>query len=111
MFLQGLTTLKVFGRAQSQVRVIARLSETVSPNDDGVLRVAFLSALALELLSALSTAIVAVEIGLRLLSGKLLFEQAFFVLFLAPEFYLPLAHAGSALPRRNGGRRCCREDL
>jgi len=93
--LQGLTTLKVFGRAQSQVRVIARLSERYRQTTMEVLRVAFLSALALELLSALSTAIVAVEIGLRLLSGKLLFEQAFFVLFLAPEFYLPLRMLGA----------------
>jgi ATP-binding cassette subfamily C protein CydCD len=67
-----------------------------------VLRVTFLSALALEMIATLSTAVVAVEIGLRLLSGHLVFEQAFFILLLAPEFYLPLRllglrfHAGMA---------------
>ena len=100
--LQGLTTLKVFGRARAQVQVIARLSDQYRRTTMEVLRVTFLSALALELISTLSTAIVAVEIGLRLLYGKLLFEQAFFVLLLAPEFYLPLRllgarfHAGMA---------------
>ena len=67
-----------------------------------VLRVTFLSALSLELIATLSTAVVAVQIGLRLLYGHLSFEQAFFVLILAPEFYLPLRtlglrfHAGMA---------------
>jgi ABC-type transport system involved in cytochrome bd biosynthesis fused ATPase/permease subunit len=59
-----------------------------------VLRVTFLSALALELLTTLSTAIVAVEIGLRLLYGKLEFLPAFFILVIAPDFYLPLRQLG-----------------
>jgi len=61
----------------------------------GVLRVTFLSALVLEMVSTLSTAVVAVEVGLRLLYGRLSFEQAFFVLLLAPEFYLPLRLLGT----------------
>src|SRR5512142_1490672 len=60
----------------------------------GVLRVTFLSALILEMVATLSTAVVAVEIGVRLLYGRLAFEQAFFVLILAPEFYLPLRLLG-----------------
>ena len=56
----------------------------------------------LELIATLSTAVVAVEIGIRLLYGRMAFEQAFFILLLAPEFYLPLRllgtrfHAGMA---------------
>ena len=61
----------------------------------GVLRVAFLSALVLEMVATLSTAIVAVEIGLRLMYGRMAFEQALFVLLLAPEFYLPLRLLGT----------------
>ncbi len=61
----------------------------------GVLRVTFLSALALEMVATLSTAVVAVEVGLRLLYGRLPFEQALFVLLLAPEFYLPLRLLGT----------------
>ena len=60
-----------------------------------MLRVAFLSALVLEMVGTLSTAIVAVEVGLRLLYGRMAFQPAFFVLILAPEFYLPLRLLGT----------------
>jgi len=93
--LQGLTTLKIFNRSREQIRVIAEISERHRDATMGVLRVAFLSALVLELVATLSTAVVAVEIGLRLLYGHLSFEQAFFVLILAPEFYLPLRLLGT----------------
>ncbi|MCW5853394.1 MAG: thiol reductant ABC exporter subunit CydD, partial [Anaerolineae bacterium] len=92
--LQGLTTLKQLGQAKRQARVIERTSERYREATLAVLRVAFLSALALELLSTLSTAIVAVEIGLRLLYGRLDFQAALFILILAPEFYLPLRMLG-----------------
>lgn len=100
--LQGLTTLRLFGRSREQIEVIAKISEQYRQRTMGVLRITFLSALVLELVSTLSTAIVAVEIGLRLLYGRLVFEEALFVLLLAPEFYLPLRllgtrfHAGMA---------------
>src|SRR6185503_4161108 len=61
----------------------------------GVLRITFLSALALELLATLSTAIIAVEIGFRLLYARMEFQEAFFILVLAPEFYLPLRNLGA----------------
>ena len=93
--LQGLTTLKLFGRAKEQVQVIAQVSDRFRDTTLGVLRVAFLSALVQEMVATISTAIVAVEIGLRLLYGHLVFEQAFFVLVLAPEFYLPLRLLGT----------------
>ncbi|HHV65424.1 MAG TPA: thiol reductant ABC exporter subunit CydD [Peptococcaceae bacterium] len=100
--LQGITTLKLFGRSRAQLEVIARVSDRFRETTLGVLRVAFLSALALELLSTLSTALVAVGLGLRLVYGRILFEEAIFILLLAPEFYLPLRllgtqfHAGMA---------------
>jgi len=59
-----------------------------------VLRVTFLSALVLELVTTVSTALVAVEVGLRLLYGQLAFQQAFFLLLLAPEFYVPVRMLG-----------------
>jgi len=93
--LQGLTTLKLFGRSREQIQVIARVSDQFRETTLSVLRVAFLSALVLELVATISTAIVAVEIGLRLLYGRMIFEQAFFVLLLAPEFYLPLRLLGT----------------
>jgi ATP-binding cassette subfamily C protein CydCD len=100
--LQGLTTLKLFGQSKAHAQNIARVSEQFRDVTLRVLRITFLSALALELLSTISTAIIAVEIGLRLLYGRMEFQPAFFLLILAPEFYLPLRmlglrfHAGMA---------------
>lgn len=93
--LQGLTTLKLFGRSKTQGEVIARVSDRFRETTLGVLRVAFLSALVLELLGTIGTAMVAVGLGLRLLSARISFEQALFLLLLAPEFYLPLRLLGS----------------
>jgi ATP-binding cassette subfamily C protein CydCD len=93
--LQGLTTLKILGGSRAQIGVIDQVSERFRQTTLSVLRVTFLSALVLEMVATLSTAVVAVEIGLRLLYNQLTFEQAFFVLLLAPEFYLPLRLLGS----------------
>ncbi len=93
--LQGLTTLKLLGRSREQAEIIAFISDRFRQTTMSVLRVAFLSALALELVATISTAVVAVQVGLRLLYGWLEFEQALFVLILAPEFYLPLRLLGS----------------
>lgn len=93
--LQGLATLKMFGRSREQIETIARISYQFRDATLGVLRVAFLSAFALEMIATISTAIIAVEIGLRLLYAQIEFEQAFFVLVLAPDFYLPLRLLGT----------------
>lgn len=87
--LQGLTTLKQFGRSREQAAIVYGVSEDFRRSTLEVLRVAFLSSLVLELLATVSTAIVAVTIGLKLLYGGIGFREAFFILLLAPEFYLP----------------------
>lgn len=93
--MQGLITLKLFNRSQRQIETIARISGEFRAATMGVLRVAFLSALTLELLATLSVAVVAVEIGLRLLHGGIAFESALFLLVIAPEFYQPLRTLGA----------------
>jgi thiol reductant ABC exporter CydD subunit len=93
--LQGLTTLKLLGRSREQLQVIAQISDQFRGATMGVLRVTFISALVLEMVATISTAVVAVQIGLRLLYGHLSFQQGFFVLLLAPEFYLPLRMLGA----------------
>ena len=93
--LQGLTTLKLFGQSRAQARTIAQVSDKFRDTTLGVLRITFLSALALELLATLSTAIIAVEIGFRLLYAKMDFQPALFLLILAPEFYMPLRALGA----------------
>lgn len=92
--LQGLATLKMLGQSQARSTSIARASELYRKRTLEVLRVTFLSALVLELVGTISTAMVAVEIGLRLLSGGMDYRQALFILILAPEFYVPLRNLG-----------------
>jgi ATP-binding cassette subfamily C protein CydD len=93
--LQGLTTLKIFNRSREQVELIAEMSARFRESTMNILKVAFLSALILEMVATISTAVVAVEIGLRLLYGRLQFNQALFALLLAPEYYLPLRSLGA----------------
>jgi ATP-binding cassette, subfamily C, bacterial CydCD len=93
--LQGLTTLKLFGQSKAHAKNIEKVSNQFRDTTLGVLRITFLSALALELLATLSTAIIAVEIGFRLLYARMEFREAFFILILAPEFYLPLRNLGA----------------
>jgi ATP-binding cassette, subfamily C, bacterial CydD len=88
--VQGLSTLKAFGRAKAQEQVIAAVTEQHRSAAMATLRVAFLSALVLELSAALATALVAVETGLRLLYGHMPYQAALLVLLLTPEAYLPL---------------------
>ena len=88
--LQGIATLKLLGRSKDRAGEIRRVSDQYRDVTLKVLRVTFLTALVLELVATISTAVVAVEIGLRLLYYRIDFQQAFFILLIAPEFYLPL---------------------
>ena len=92
--VEGLPTLKVFGRAKAQADVIKDVTDGYRSATMATLRVAFLSALVLELAAALATALVAVEVGLRLLAGHLGYQTALLVLLLTPEAYLPLRAVG-----------------
>ena len=93
--VEGLPTLKVFGRARRQEEVIAKVTDDYRAATMSTLRVAFLSALVLELSAAVATALVAVEVGLRLLYGHLGYETALLVLLLTPEAFLPLRAVGA----------------
>jgi ATP-binding cassette, subfamily C, bacterial CydD len=93
--IQGLTTLKLFNASKREAQVVERISEDYREATMKVLRVAFLSSLALEFFATVSIAIVAVLIGFRLFFGEMGFEPGFFILLLAPEFYLPLRSLGT----------------
>lgn len=93
-FVEGLPTLMVFGRAKAQATALREGGDRYRRMTMGVLRVSFLSSLVLELLAAIAVALVAVEIGLRLVSGGLTLTTGLFVLILAPEAYLPLRLVG-----------------
>jgi ATP-binding cassette subfamily C protein CydCD len=92
--LQGMRTLKLFNQAKAEVEKIRQTSDEYRKTTLKVLQVTFLSALVLELLATLSTAVVAVQIGLRLLYFRVSLEQALFLLIIAPEFYIPLRTLG-----------------
>ncbi|MCF8527658.1 MAG: thiol reductant ABC exporter subunit CydD [Candidatus Nanopelagicales bacterium] len=92
--VSGLPTLKAFGRAKTQVEAIRAVGDRYRSSTMGVLRVSFLSSLALELLATLSVALVAVSVGLRLAEDQIVYPVALFVLLLAPEAYLPLRLVG-----------------
>lgn len=91
----GLPTLRAYGRADAQVAILRRATDAYRVETMGTLRVAFLSALVLELLATISVALVAVGIGLRLAAGDLALEVGLFALVLAPEAYLPLRRLGA----------------
>ena len=93
--LAGLPTLVAFGREQGPAARVRALGEAHRSATNATLRTAFLSSMVLELLTTLSIALVAVSVGLRLLSGSLDFRTALVVLILAPEVYLPLRQVGT----------------
>ena len=92
--VQGLSTLKVFGRQHRAAASIEKVTDEYRRETMRVLRVSFLSGFALEFLASISVAIVAVSIGFRLLDGALTLAVGLFVLLLAPEAYLPLRQVG-----------------
>ncbi len=92
--LQGLPTLKAFGRGAAERERVAKVSEEFRERTLEVLRYAFLSGFVLEFIATLSIALVAVALGVRLLIGSIAFEPAFLVLLLAPEFFRPLRELG-----------------
>ena len=93
--VEGLPTLKIFGAARKQEEVIAGVTDEHRRVTMATLRQAFLSALVLDLAATLATALVAVEVGLRLLSGHIGYQAAMLILLLTPEIYLPLRAVGT----------------
>ncbi|WP_042384745.1 thiol reductant ABC exporter subunit CydD [Streptacidiphilus melanogenes] len=91
----GLPTLQVFGRAKAQAESIRRITAQYRRATLRTLRIAFVSSFALELLSTLSVALVAVSIGMRLVDGGLDLYTGLVVLVLAPEAYLPIRQVGT----------------
>lgn len=91
----GLATLRAFGRERGPAARVRALGDAHRRATMGTLRIAFLSGMVLELLTTLSVALVAVSIGLRLVSGGLSLETGLAVLVLAPEVYWPLRQVGA----------------
>lgn len=101
--LKGLPDLRIFSAVRHSAHTLSSLSEEYRSSTMSVLRIAFLSAFTLEFFSTVGTAVVAVIVGFRLLSGDLVLSEGLFVLLLAPEFYLPLRTLGLNYHSRMNG--------
>ncbi len=101
--LQGLPTLKLFNKSQSEEKNILRVTRDYRKRTMSVLRIAFLSSAVLELFSAIAIALIAVYLGMTYLGYynfgtwgvPLTLSGGFFILLLAPEFYFPLRELGT----------------
>lgn len=109
--VQGLATLRIFGRAERAAASVERSSNEYRVATMKVLRVTFLSGFALELLSSLAVALIAVSVGLRLLSGDLELSVGLFVLLLAPDAFLPLRQVGAQFHAATEGVQATRDVL
>lgn len=92
--LTGLSTLRSWNREYRQEAKIRKVSDNFRLASMKTLRVAFLSALTLELFTTISIALVAVGLGIRLADGREVFEVALFIILLAPEYFQPLRQLG-----------------
>lgn len=92
--VQGLATLRLFGRERRAADRIEATSDDYRRETMKVLRFSFLSGFSMELLASLAVALIAVAVGFRLLSGDLSLEIGLFVLLLAPEAFLPIRQVG-----------------
>ena len=93
--VRGLPTLRAFNRSRAQGESIVEVSERYRRATMGTLRLGFLSGSVLELAATLSVALVAVPVGVRLVSGGLGLQAGLTVLILAPELYAPLRQLGA----------------
>ena len=94
--LPSLLIVKAYNQTQRQLSEINKNGKLFSQATLKVLRIAFISAFMLEFISTLSIAIIAVNIGLRLIYGHVEFLPVFFILLIAPQFYQPFRQFGSA---------------
>ena len=93
--LQGLKTLKLFNASEHEAVQVHSVSDKFRQATMKVLKVAFLSGLVLELAASISIALIAVQVGIRLIEGLMTFHPALFILLLAPEFYIPFRSLGA----------------
>jgi ATP-binding cassette subfamily C protein CydCD len=107
--LSGITSLRVFGRANAQRKKLEESGESYRKETLSVLRITFLSSLALELIATLSVAVIAVTIGIRLIDGKIALFQGMAILILAPEVYWPIRNVAAYFHSASDGAAAAEE--
>ncbi len=101
--VEGLPTLRAFGREQHGRREVEAATEGVRSATMRTLRVAFLSALSMDMIAGFGVGFVAMVLGLRLLWGELSLQTAMAVLLVAPGDLHPAAPGGRRIPRQHRG--------
>ncbi|MFM8329133.1 MAG: thiol reductant ABC exporter subunit CydD [Actinomycetales bacterium] len=107
--LSGLTTLKLYGRAEVQEGHISEIGNRYRKETMRVLRISFLTSLALELIATLSVALIAVTIGLRLVNGDFELWRGLMILILAPEVYWPIRNLSAQFHASADGMESAKE--
>lgn len=101
--ISGIATLKLFGRSKQQAKRLQEVGDDYRSETMKVLRISFLSSLALELIATLSVALIAVTIGIRLVNGSITLQTGLFVLVLAPEVYWPIRQVSAQFHAASDG--------
>ena len=101
--ISGIATLKLFGRSKQQAQRLQEVGDDYRSETMKVLRISFLSSLALEIIATLSVALMAVTIGLRLVNGSITLQTGLFVLVLAPEVYWPIRQVSAQFHAASDG--------
>ncbi|KAA6433892.1 thiol reductant ABC exporter subunit CydD [Agrococcus sediminis] len=109
--LEGLATLRLFGRDRRAAARVDALSDQHRERTMAVLRVSFVSSMVLELAGALSVALVAVSVGIRLVEGDIALGLAFSVLILVPDAFWPVRQVGAAYHASTEGLEASRAVL
>ena len=103
-FLNGIRTLKMYGGLEGYRKIITDNSEKFRKTTMEVLRISFLSAFVLELAATISTAMIAVSLGIRLLYDRMEFFPAFFILLLTPDYYMAIRKFGAKFHTAMGAK-------
>ena len=101
--LEGLPTLKLFGASRDGAALVEGTSRRFADTTMEVLRTAFQTSLVMEWASTAATALVAVEVSLRMTTGNLDFATALTVLMIVPEFFVPFRHVALAYHAGSSG--------
>ena len=107
--LSGIISLKVFGRAKLQRSKLEESGEKYRKETMSILKVTFLSSMALELIATLSVAVIAVSIGIRLIDGKIPLLYGLAILILAPEVYWPIRNVATYFHSASDGAAAAEE--
>jgi ATP-binding cassette subfamily C protein CydCD len=107
--LSGLNTLRLFGRERHQAKKLSEVGEKYRVETMKVLRISFLTSLALEVIATLSVALIAVAIGLRLVDGDIELWRGLVILILAPEAYWPIRNLSAQFHASADGMQSARD--